>query len=47
MFETQCLVVGAGGVDGSNYNSSLVANVLPRDTSLFAGAFAILEMGIE
>lgn len=44
MFEAQRLIVRVGGIDGANDNSSLVADILPRDTSALAGAFTVLAI---
>jgi len=36
-----------GGIDGANDNSSLMADILPRDTSTFVGAFNVLVISIR
>lgn len=36
-----------GGIDGSNDNFSLMADILPRDTSMLAGAFTMSEAYIN
>jgi hypothetical protein len=43
MFEAQCLVMRVGGIDGSNDNSPLMADILPCDTSTLVGAFTVSE----
>ena len=41
MLEAQYLVMSVGGIDGPNDYSSLMANVLPRDTTAFTGTFMV------
>lgn len=43
MFEAQRLVVRVGGVDGSNDDPPLMADILPRDTSTFVGTFTMSD----
>jgi len=47
MFETQCLVVGLRGINGSDDNPPLMPDILSRDTSTLVGASTVSEVYIN
>ena len=47
VFETQRLIVRVGFIDGADNNSSLMADILPRNTSTFVGTFTVLEIYVK